>query len=91
MEKERQALRQLTDGRQCKTPVSELIGRINRHRRGWANYFRLGHPRRAFRNLNRFVDERLYGHLRRRSQRPSRPPADVSVYAYLRTLGLHPL
>lgn len=91
MEKERQALRQLTDGRQCKTPVSELIGRINRHRRGWANYFRLGHPRRAFRKLNRFVDERLYRHLRRRSQRPWRPPADVSVYAHLRKMGLQPL
>lgn len=86
--KEREALRQLINCHQSHTPLPELIGWVNRHRRGWANYFRLGYPRKAFGRMNWFVVERLTKHLHRRSQRGWRPRGDVSAYAHLVHLGL---
>jgi RNA-directed DNA polymerase len=88
MAREREALRQLIHPRQSHTPLPELIGRLNRHLRGWANYFGLGYPRRTFRQLNHFVRCRLGKHLRRRSQRGWRGRQGVSLYAHLAHLGL---
>jgi RNA-directed DNA polymerase len=68
--------------------LSELIGRLNRHLRGWANYFGLGYPRASFRHLNHFVRSRLGMHLRRRSQRGWRARKGISLYAPLDHLGL---
>ena len=50
-----------------------------------------GYPRKAFRQINRFVQERLEKHLRRRSQRPFRPTAGLTWYAQLQKLGLQSL
>ena len=58
-------------------PLPELIEELNRHLKGWANYYRLGQPRTAFQRINRYVRQRLYQRLRRSSQRPWNPaPAD---------------
>ena len=89
--RERAALREMTGPEQCMTPVVDLIERLNRHRRGWGQYFSLGYPRKSFRQLNHFVADRLRWHLSRRSQRPWRGPADLSVYEHLQKLGLKPL
>jgi RNA-directed DNA polymerase len=86
--REREALRAMTDAKQCMTPVVELIERINRHRLGWSKYFGLGYPRKSFRDLNHFVEERLRTHLGRRSQRPWRGPEGVSLHDHLQHLGL---
>ena len=91
MEREREALRQKINPHQSHTPLPELIGQVNRHLRGWSNYFKLGFPRKAFRHLNRFVQQRLGRHLRRRSQRGWRPRQGVSLYAHLENLGLQAL
>lgn len=88
MAREREALRALIGPQQCHVPLPELIEGLNRHLKGWANYFQLGHPRKAFRQLNHFVRYRLGMHLRRRSQRGWRAPAGVSLYAHLDHLGL---
>ena len=88
MERERAAMRDLTGPNQSYTPVPELIGRVNRHLRGWSNYFKLGYPRKAFRQLNQFVGSRLGRHLQRRSQRGWRAREGVSLYAHLHHLGL---
>ena len=88
MQREREAVRALINARQCCTPMPELIERLNRHLRGWANYFGLGYPRRAFRDLNHFVRCRLGKHLQRRSQRGWRAREGVSLYAHLNHLGL---
>jgi len=69
-------------------PIPRLIGGLNRHLVGWANYFGDGYPRRAFRAINCFVRERPRYHLRRRSQRPYRPPKGVTLYAHLQRVGL---
>jgi len=86
--RERNALRGLINPHQSHTPLPELIGRVNRHLRGWANYFGLGYPRATFRALNHFVRYRLGKHLRRRSQRGWRPRRGISLYAHLNHLGL---
>jgi RNA-directed DNA polymerase len=91
MERERQALRLMINAQQCHTPLPELIRRINRHLRGWGNYFRLGNPSRAFRQINDLVQGRLGHHLRRRSQRGWRKRPGVTLYAHLKTLGLQAL
>jgi len=88
MAREREAVRQLISPKQCFTPLPELIGQLNRHLRGWANYFKLGYPRNRFRDLNHFVRQRLGKHLRRRSQRGWRMRQGVSLYAHLEHLGL---
>jgi len=65
---------------------------VNRQVRGWANYFDHGRSRPAFHVMNRFLQQRMVRHLKRRSQRPYRPPNRVAGYAYLyKRLGLVPL
>jgi RNA-directed DNA polymerase len=88
MAREREALRQKINSHQSHTPLPDLIGQVNRHLRGWANYFQLGYPRKAFRHLNRFVQERLGRHLHRRSQRGWRARTGISLSAHLEHMGL---
>jgi RNA-directed DNA polymerase len=89
--RERDALRDLTKAAQGSVPIRVLIQRVNRHLRGWANYFDFGYPRRIFRHLNWFVRRRLRKHLYRRSQRKYRVGPNVSFYSRLAKLGFVPL
>jgi RNA-directed DNA polymerase len=91
MQRERDNLRELTGPKRCFVPIPELIGQINVHLAGWSNYFGKGYPRKAFRQINSFVQERLIHHLRRRSQRPYRKTGESSWYTHLHHLGLQPL
>jgi RNA-directed DNA polymerase len=85
----RQSLREITDHRVSFVPVAALVRTINRRLRGWSNYFSFGFPWWAYKSVNSFTINRLTIHLRRRSQRPCRPPAGMSYYSYLiRRLGL---
>ncbi len=86
--RERDKLREMTGTRMCFKPIPQLIGEINQHLRGWAEYFGQGYPRMAFREINHFVRERLHRHLSRRSQRPWRPPEGISFYEQFKKLGL---
>ena len=88
MKREREKLRELTGVSQTYVPLPALIKSLNRHLDGWANYFRFGYPRVAFREINSYVRERLKNHLRRRSQRPYRPPEGSSYYEHFKQLGL---
>ena len=81
-------MRRLINPKQSHTPLPELIERLNRHLRGWANYFGLGYPRKTFRDLNHFVRYRLGKHLHRRSQRGWRRRQGITLYAHLEHLGL---
>jgi len=84
----RERIRGLTDRLRSCVPIPEVIADMNQVLRGWASYSRPGDPRMAFRSVNRFVADRLYRHLRRRSQRPFRPPEGVPFTAHLQALGL---
>lgn len=88
LQRERQKLHAMTDRHQCFKPIPQLIAEINRHQKSWAAYFSLGYSRHAFRQINAYVRARLTQHLRRRSQRPFRPPEGVSYYEQLSRMGL---
>ena len=62
-------MRRKTDKSMCFKPLPRLIDELNRHLKGWANYFSYGYPSMAYRALNWFVLQRLSLHLKRRSQR----------------------
>jgi len=88
MHAHRQSLRSSISRSKGFVPITRLIETINRQQRGWANYFSFGYPRKAMRKVNWYVRSRLIGHLRRRSQRPFRPPKGQSYYHHLKQLGL---
>jgi len=91
LKREGERLHAMTEARQCFKPIPRLIAELNRHLKGWANYFSYGYPRAAYGKINWYVSQRLWQHLRRRSQRPFRPPAGVSFTAHLQRLGLQRL
>lgn len=84
----RARIRELTGPRMCFQPVRDLIASVNRFLRGWLAYFGHGHSKQARWDLVRFAEDRVVRHLRRRSQRPYRPPDGVSLYQHVRDLGL---
>jgi len=86
--REREVLRKMTGPAQAFVPVPDLIRRLNRHLRGWANYFQYGYPRQSFRKLNHYVRFRCAVQLRRRSQRRFRGMQEGTLYAYLQAQGL---
>jgi len=86
--RERARLREMTDKRMCFKPLPVVIEELNVHLKGWANYFGYGYPRMAFREINSYTRERLKRHMRRRSQRPFRPPKGRSYYEHFKQMGL---
>ena len=88
LKKEREKLHEMTNYRQCFKPIPQLIEELNRHLEGWKNYFDFGYPRVAFGEINTYIRGRLTQHLRRRSQRPFRPPEGVSYYEQIQRFGL---
>lgn len=88
MNAERDAIRAIVNHHRSHVPIKVLIEEVNRQLKGWSQYFSFGYPRKAKRSMNWYVRSRLIRHLRRRSQRPYRPPKGVSYYQHLKKLGL---
>jgi RNA-directed DNA polymerase len=88
VQREREKLHEMTDSHQCFKPIPVLLGELNRHLKGWANYFSLGYPSSVYSELDRYVQGRLIQHLQRRSQRPYRPPRGATWSGHLVRLGL---
>jgi RNA-directed DNA polymerase len=88
VQREREKLHEMTNSHQCFKPIPRLIEELNRHLKGWANYFSFGYPISAYCEIDRYVRGRLIQHLQRRSQRPYRPPATEDWFGHLRRLGL---
>ena len=88
IDKEMEALRELTSKKYCYLPIPELIDKINEQLRGWKEYFSKGYPRMAYRKINWYVRECVVTHLQKRSQRHYKPPEGVSYYAHVYKLGI---
>jgi RNA-directed DNA polymerase len=84
----RMRIRELTSAQRGFEPIPSVIAAVNRYLQGWTQYFGYGYPRDAFRRLNTFVHERLYRHLRRRSQRGYKLPKGIKTSVHLARLGL---
>ena len=84
----RDRLREMTGPRFGWKPIADLVQDLNKYLQGWSAYFGHGYPSHAFRQVNKWVQDRLCHHLHRRSQRHFQHPADQSVYRSLQTLGL---
>ncbi len=89
--RERDKLRELTARRRGHMRLPLMVEDVSRHLTGWGNYFDYGYPRKAFREINSFLELRLIAHLKRRSQRPFRPPEGKTMHEHLIGLGLVPL
>ena len=88
IQREREKLREMTSRHQNHKPIPVLIGELNRHLRGWMNYFSFGYPSSAYCEIERYVRDRLIQHLQRRSQRPYRLPQGEQWLQHLAKLGL---
>lgn len=88
LRREREKLRQMMGKGMGYKPVPELIAELNQHLRGWANYFSFGYPKMAYREINWYVQTRMYHHLRHRSQRPFQVPEGSTLYRHLKKMGL---
>lgn len=88
LKRERRKLYKMISSEVCFKPLPQLTKELNRHLKGWANYFSYGYPRKGFRQINRYVRQRLTQHVRRRSQRPFRPAEGVSYYEHFKRMGL---
>lgn len=69
--------------------LTNVIIEMNRMTKGWVNYFKLGYPRMAFRDINYYMLTRFYRFTKNRSQRRLKPrrPGE-SLYACLKRRGL---
>jgi len=88
VKKEKQNLREKTGHKRSFVPIPRLVKELNKHLSGWSNYFSYGYPRKEKRYINHYVRLRLIRHLRRRSQRPFRPPKGVTYYQQFERMGL---
>lgn len=86
--REKERIRQMTDHRHCFQPLPQMIQVINRQTAGWKNYFNFGYPRKAMREINYFLTERLIRHMHRRSQRPMKRNANESYTDFFKRLDL---
>ena len=78
----------MTGSHQRFKPIPVLISELNRQLKGWANYFSIGYPITAYRQIDWYVRGRLVQHLRRPSQRPFRPPQGTSLLQHLQNLRI---
>ena len=75
--------------RSVNLPFPMVIEEMNRITRGWKNYYEFGYPRKAFRDVNYYLQIRFRSFFRNRSQRKSKPFRDgETIYAGLKRLGL---
>jgi len=81
--RERDSLRRLFNAHTTSVPISELVARVNRQVHGWKNYFDHFHHGMQFQRMNYFLCHRMVKHLKRRSQRPVRPPDGMKWYGLI--------
>lgn len=73
MKRVRQRIKALTGRGRTGMDIREVISRINPILRGWGNYFRTGNAAIKFNHIDRYVERRLRGLMRKRYGRNLRP------------------
>lgn len=92
MKRARLRVKALTDRRRVGTPLPWIIGELNLFLRGWGNYFRTGNAATKFRQLDRYVEWRLYRLLVKQRGRNLRAgQADKWTRFWFHDQGLHQL
>lgn len=89
MKRVRARVRELTPRRRCHEDLRGVIASLNPVLRGWGQYFRTGNASRQFLQLDRYVENRLRGLLRKRHA--LRRPAARWDADFFHGLGLHRL
>ena len=90
LERFRVRINELTAPSRGWLPVGLLVSEANAYLKGWSAYFGRFHRGSAFHHANGHVCDSFIRHLTRRSQRPLRPPKDMTWYAFIRErLGVH--
>lgn len=79
----RAKVRALTSKGQGWKSIERLVAELNELLRGWWSYFGRFHHHKVRSKVNAYVLACMVRHLTRRSQRPLRPPKNLSWYAYL--------
>ena len=91
----RARVRELTNRRQRSgvKDIREVIGDLNPVLRGWGNYYRTGNASQKFRQIDRYVEERLLGLIRKRGGQRRTPhrPKDWPLNVFVKKHGLHRL
>ncbi|MFZ0962442.1 MAG: group II intron maturase-specific domain-containing protein [Terriglobia bacterium] len=88
LQRERDRLREMTGYSQSHKPLPRLLAELNRDLKGWGNYFSFGRPQAAYGTINKFVLQRLYRHVGRRSQRAYRPHKGKTHTQHFLRMGL---
>ena len=86
-----ESLDETTSRRMWRRDAEEIVGRLNRQLRGWANYFKLGPVSPAYRLVDRHVTNRLRRWLCKKHKAPGRGTArypDSYLYEELRLVRL---
>ena len=84
----RARLREMTT-RNIVSPLEDVIVRVNRFLGGWGGYFNLGYPKKAFKDMDWYVQKRFRRFMVTRSQRRSKHlDGASSMYEALRMKGL---
>ena len=91
----RARVRELTNRRQRSgvKDIREVIRDLNPVLRGWGNYYRTGNASQKFRQIDRYVEERLLGLIRKRGGQRRTPhrPKDWPLNVFVKKHGLHRL
>lgn len=88
MKKAFEEIRERTSPKNGYKPIKQVIVELNLFLRGWGQYFKHGHPSRAFSKINRHVSYRLYKFLKRRSQRGYKKRGKERWYEHFKSMGL---
>jgi RNA-directed DNA polymerase len=69
--------------------ILDVIEEVNEMLRGWSNYFKIGYPKMAFRDINYYLQVRFNRFMSNRSQRRLKMRKQgESLYTFLRRAGL---
>ena len=89
MKRVRQRIKEVTPKTRCHADVRDIIGELNPILRGWGGYFRTGKAANKFRDIDRYVWQRLKT-LRVKQKGRHLKPGDAARWSedYFHSLGL---